>query len=128
MIDVIDEKECFGLLSSTTVGRVGFVRDGRIEIIPVNYRLRGRELSFHARADGILAGLPDEPDVAFEVDHHDDLGRSGWSVLLSGRVERLGDEDASADDVHPWAGGERELRFRFLADRVSGRRVRREHR
>lgn len=129
MIGIIDEEECFALLQTTTVGRVGFVNRGRIEIIPVNYRLHGRELLLRTRADGALAGLPDQPDVAFEVDHHDDLAGTAWNVLLSGHVEVMPTEQVDAvppaERVLPWAGGERTLWLRYTADRVSGRRVRR---
>ncbi|WP_309127729.1 pyridoxamine 5'-phosphate oxidase family protein [Microbacterium sp.] len=129
MIGIIDEDECFALLRTTTVGRVGFVNRGRIEIIPVNYRLHGRELLLRTRSDGVLAGLPEEPDVAFEVDHHDDLAGAAWNVLLSGHVEAMSREQVealpAAERVHPWAGGERTLWLRYVPDRVSGRRVRR---
>ena len=129
MISIIDEDECVALLGTTTVGRVGFVNGGRIEIIPVNYRMHDRDVLLLTREGGILAGLPDEPDVAFEVDHHDDLAGTAWNVLLSGRVEVMRDEDAAAlsaaERVLPWAGGERMLWLRYIADRVSGRRVRR---
>jgi hypothetical protein len=129
MIDILDESECFALLGSTTVGRVGVMRSGRIEIIPVNYRLDGRDVLLRTRAEGALAGLPDEPTVAFEVDHHDDLAGKGWNVLLNGAVRAMTPDEVSsmpgALRVRPWAGGERELWLRFTADRVSGRRVRR---
>jgi len=129
MPGIIDEDECFALLGTTTVGRVGFVNDGRIEIIPVNYRMHGRDVVLRTREDGILAGLPDEPDVAFEVDHHDDLSGTAWNVLLSGTVEQMTadqvDDLPAAERVLPWAGGERTLWLRYVAARVSGRRVRR---
>jgi nitroimidazol reductase NimA-like FMN-containing flavoprotein (pyridoxamine 5'-phosphate oxidase superfamily) len=129
MIAVIDEDECLALLTATTVGRVGFMHDGRIEIIPVNYRVHGRDVLVRTRESGILAALPDQPHVAFEVDHHDDLGGTAWSVLLSGHVENMTPEqakEAPATRRHVvWAGDERSLWLRFVTDRVSGRRVRR---
>lgn len=130
MIAVIEEDECFALLGSTTVGRVGFVHDERVEIIPVNYRMHDRDLLLRTREDGILAELPRHPHVAFEVDHHDDLAGTAWNVLLSGRVETLSPEQVeelpASERVLPWAGGERTLWLRYIAERVSGRRVRRE--
>lgn len=129
MIGIIDEDECLALLTSTTVGRVGFVHDGRIEIIPVNYRVDGRDVLVRTREGGILSALPDQSSVAFEVDHHDDLGGTAWSVLLSGSVESITAEEAEAVPTTRrhivWAGDERTLWLRFVTDRVSGRRVRR---
>lgn len=129
MISTLDEDQCFALLESTTVGRVGLVNDGRIEIIPVNYRMHQGHVVFRTRAEGALAGLPQEPDVAFEVDYHDDLSGTGWDVLLGGTVEVMPAEDIAAlpaaHPVNPWAGGDRELWLRLVIDRISGRRVRR---
>src|SRR5690606_29880437 len=125
------EDECFGLLTSTTVGRIGFVHDGRVEIIPVNYRVDGSDVLIRTREGGFLAGLVDQPNAAFEVDHHDDLGGTAWSVLLSGHVEQLTAEQADAVPATRrhvvWAGDERSMWLRFVTDRISGRRVRRPH-
>lgn len=129
MIAVLDEEECLARLATSTVGRIGQVRDGRVEIIPVNYRIDGRHLYLRTREDGILSGLHEEADVAFEVDHIEALEGSGWSVLLGGRVERVEPDEAesieAAAHVRPWAGSERALWFRFVIERISGRAVRR---
>jgi hypothetical protein len=81
------------------------------------------------RADGILAALPEQPDAAFEVDHHDDLGGTAWSVLMSGRFENITADEAEAVPTTRrhivWAGDERTLWLRFVTARISGRRVRR---
>ena len=129
MIGIIEEDDCFSLLASTTVGRVGFMNEDRIEIIPVNFRMHGRDVVLRTREQGVLAQLPTQQHVAFEVDHHDDVAGTAWNVLLSGRVEAMTPEEvealSAAERVLPWAGGDRELWLRFVADRVSGRRVRR---
>ncbi|MFE6995642.1 pyridoxamine 5'-phosphate oxidase family protein [Microbacterium sp. NPDC057659] len=129
MIGVLDEKECLARLATSTVGRIGHVIDGRVEIIPVNYRIDGRELYLRTREDGIFSGLPDETDIAFEVDHFEALDGSGWSVLLGGHVKSVDPDEAvtidAAAHVRPWAGGERTLWLRFVIERISGRSVRR---
>lgn len=129
MIGTVDEDECFALLDSTTVGRVGLVHEGRVEIIPVNYRMQGRDVLLRTSDDGILAESIEQEQVAFEVDHHDDLGGTAWSILLSGRLEAMTPAEVAA--IHgrrgplPWAGGNREFWLRYVTERVSGRRVRR---
>ncbi len=129
MIDTPDEEECYGLLSAATVGRVGFQREGRIEIIPVNYILHERDIIFRTREDGILSDLPGQQGVAFEVDYHEGLTGSAWSVLLSGDVQALAHEVAEAipgvDRVQPWVGGERTRWMRFIPSRITGRLVQR---
>ncbi|SJN27587.1 DNA-binding protein [Microbacterium esteraromaticum] len=127
MISALDEQESFALLSAASIGRVGLVRDGRVEIIPVNYLMDGHDVIVHTRDDGILSHLPEQSDVAFEVDHHDDLGGTAWSVLLSGRVIVVPENEqkqlSGVDRVRPWAGGERSLCLRLVVERISGRRV-----
>ncbi|UJP08831.1 pyridoxamine 5'-phosphate oxidase family protein [Microbacterium sp. KUDC0406] len=130
MIRVLDEDQCFSLMASTTVARIGFLHDGRMEIIPVNFLVRDRLLTFRVSEDGILASLPEQPDVAFEVDHLDDLAGAAWSVLMSGRVEPIDPSEVNSGDAartRPWAGGTRELWLRFVPERVSGRSVRRDY-
>ena len=131
MIGTLDEKQCYDLLGSTTVGRIGFVRDARVEIIPVNYALSGRDLILHTAPDGILRSLADEgAAVAFEVDHHTDLAGSGWSVLLQATLALAtpAEESAARVQVSPWAGADRDVALRLAVSEVSGRRVRRDPR
>lgn len=129
MMDVLDEHECWALLSATTIGRVGLQRERRFEIIPVNYLLDGTDIVFRTRSDGILSHLDNQDDVAFEVDHHDDLGSTAWSVLLNGTARTIPAEDAEqlpgVDRVQPWADGERMLWVRVVVQRITGRRVHR---
>lgn len=131
MIRELPEQECYALLTSTTVGRIGFVLDERICIFPVNYAVSGRDLVVRTSSEGALSRLAEEgARVAFEVDHHDDLAGSGWSVLMDARLSGLGDGELSeaADRVSPWAGNERTTRLRLHIDSISGRRVRRDPR
>lgn len=133
MITSLSEQRCFELLRTTTVGRFGFVRDGRVHIIPVNYLLDGRDVVVRTSPDGILSTLPEsELEVAFEVDHHDDLAGSGWSVLLNGTVSAMPVDELDAvpgsGRVRPWAGGDRDLPLRLRVHAVSGRNVQRPRR
>src|SRR5699024_5235122 len=121
MITTLSADECRALLTSATVGRVGFVRDGRIEIIPVNYVRDGDDIIIRTAPGGILSDLPSSPvELAFEVDHIHALGGTGWSVLLSGTVRAVSEPDELAAIrelplywVTPWAGGDRSLHLRF---------------
>ncbi|CAH0125267.1 MULTISPECIES: pyridoxamine 5'-phosphate oxidase family protein [unclassified Microbacterium] len=129
MISDLQEKECYELLTSTTVGRIGFVLDERVEIFPVNFRASGQDLVLRTASDGILRRIADHgAQVAFEVDYHDDLGGTGWSVLIHGRLSVVADEDPPEGlrRVSPWAGSDRATPLRLAIDSISGRRVRRE--
>lgn len=133
MINELNDDECFALMATTTIGRLGFVEGGRVLVIPVNYLLDGRDVIVRTTPDGLLSGLPESTEtVAFEIDHHDDLGGHGWSVLLNGPVSVVTAEELDAmpgtSRVQPWAGGDRPLTLRLRPDAVSGRRVSRERR
>ena len=130
MISKLSEQECLELLGTTTVGRVGFVDDDRVQVIPVNYLTDGRDVVIRTTPSGVLGKLPaSEVLVAFEVDYHDDLAGSGWSVLLNGTVSEMTDDELQAvpgaSRIAPWAEGDRSLPLRLSPTSISGRRVRR---
>jgi nitroimidazol reductase NimA-like FMN-containing flavoprotein (pyridoxamine 5'-phosphate oxidase superfamily) len=128
MISELQEKECRELLTTTTVGRVGFVAEERVHIFPVNYAVSGDDLVMHTSSEGILRRVGDaDSSVAFEIDYHDDLAGTGWSVLMHGHISTASGEDAPATAGRaPWAGDERVLPLRFRIESISGRRVRRD--
>ena len=127
MIRTLDEQQSYELLSTTTIGRIGFVDEGRVQIYPVNYAVSGRDLLLRTASDGLLGAHNEEP-VSFQVDYHDPLGSTAWSVLMHGVLSRVADDDADAAGarVNPWAGGERSLVLRFRIDTIEGRVVRRD--
>ncbi|MEW1961124.1 pyridoxamine 5'-phosphate oxidase family protein [Microbacterium sp. NPDC077644] len=129
MISDLQEHECYELLSSTTVGRIGFVRDGQVHILPMNYRTTDRGLLLRTSSSGVLRRLAgDDSAVSFEVDFHDDLGGTGWSVLMHGTLRIVSEEEPPETQTppSPWAGPDRETPLRFTIDSITGRRVRRE--
>ncbi|MFJ4044525.1 pyridoxamine 5'-phosphate oxidase family protein [Microbacterium sp. NPDC089987] len=130
MMTEMSEQECRELLRATTVGRIGFVADARVQIIPVNYLVDGDDVIIRAAPSGVLSRLTASTvEVAFEVDHHDDLAGSGWSVLLGGSVSKMTAEELAAvpgaSRRSPWAEGDRSLPLRLTPSSISGRRVRR---
>ncbi|MBS1897240.1 MAG: pyridoxamine 5'-phosphate oxidase family protein [Actinobacteria bacterium] len=131
MIHVLSEQRCYDLLTATTVGRAGYVREGVVEIIPMNYAVSGHDLLLRTGSDGALSVLADAgATVSFEVDHLDSLGRAAWSVLMSGPLSRPAPEEAAAlvARVSPWPGGERDVPLRFRITRMTGRAVKHESR
>lgn len=126
MIRVLSEQQCYDLLTATTVGRIGFVRDGVVEILLMNFAVSGRDLILRADADAAVSALADDgATVAFEVDHIDSLARAAWSVLMSGPLTHATAEEAAAltPRVSPWAGGARDAPLRFRITRMTGRSV-----
>lgn len=123
----LSDGECRRLLSTHGVGRIAvFTPDGPA-IFPVNYVVAGRDIAFRTSGDAVLARAAGT-EVAFEVDHIDDVTRLGWSVMAVGEVEgvtdaeELGRLDAVAYSL-PWAGGPRTHWMKVTAIRITGRRV-----
>ena len=124
--------ECFELLAVATVGRIGFVSPGGLQIIPVNYRLGAhRRLFMRVAPNGLIAQLAAlHNHVAFEVDYHAQDSGIAWSVLMQGSVSSL-DVEGRSDymDLHrlpaPWPGGTRSLPVQFIPAAVSGRSLQR---
>jgi nitroimidazol reductase NimA-like FMN-containing flavoprotein (pyridoxamine 5'-phosphate oxidase superfamily) len=126
-------EECLRLLASVPVGRVGFVADGEMVILPVNHAVDGQDLVFRTARGTKLSAAEGQHLVAFEADDYDQQTRSGWSVLVNGRAEVV--EDAadvrrlSHLPLHAWVlqawatAVERPVWIRIRPASVSGRRV-----
>jgi nitroimidazol reductase NimA-like FMN-containing flavoprotein (pyridoxamine 5'-phosphate oxidase superfamily) len=128
-ITELPEHECLELLTTTTVGRIAFVDAGGQQLVPVNFACMDGAIYFRTRADGFLSGLEhQQTGVAFGVDRHDDLYRTGWNVTVKGRVELVQDPDTietvlTHQRLRPWAGGLRLVVFRVSIDSIAGRKV-----
>jgi uncharacterized protein len=122
--------ECRDLLATDSVGRLAFVTPAGPRIVPVNYVVVGDSVEFRTTAYSELATYGPGTEVAFEIDHLDRERRRGWSVVASGPLHRLDDDEADelrfrspAQDPQPWAGGHRALWLRLSWRDLSGRRV-----
>ena len=73
------------------VGRIAFAEGGDIHVFPVNHRVLDGLVAFRT-ADGTKLGAAmDGSVVAFEVDGYEADSNTGWSVLIKGRAELLGE-------------------------------------
>lgn len=129
-LKTLPEGECFELLAVAIVGRVGFVSDAGLQIIPVNYRLgAGHRIFLRVAPGGTLAQLAEvDSRVAFEVDYHADDFRIAWSVLMQGTISVLDAEAKAAyADLRmppvPWPGRSSSLPVQFMPTTVSGRNL-----
>jgi nitroimidazol reductase NimA-like FMN-containing flavoprotein (pyridoxamine 5'-phosphate oxidase superfamily) len=126
-LELLKPAACWQLLASQQVGRVGVVAGGQPEILPVNYAVDGRSVVFRTdkglKQVAVQSGAP----VAFEIDAIDSDTRTGWSVLVKGRAERVTDAATlrrlRALPLDPWAQGEKAHWIRIVPRDVSGRRI-----
>jgi len=127
-LEIIDPDECRRLLATDEVGRLALVDGGTPAIFPVNYVLDGDAVVFRTAPGTKLSAGPRGP-VAFEIDAFDRTTRTGWSVIVTGRLEEVTPFDATTLDrvsnlpVEPWAGGDKPHWMRLVPSRVSGRRI-----
>lgn len=123
---VLGRDECVRRLRSGYTGRVGFVDEGRPQVLPVNYVYADGAVLFRtgpgAKLDAALRG----DVVAFEIDVIDADAHAGWSVQVVGPSRALEDRDeldwARGLPLRPWAyGGERPFWVRIDPSEVTGR-------
>ncbi len=121
--------DCYRLLGSHSIGRLGVNAEGYPLIFPVNYAMDGDVVVFRTNA-GLKLTAADHANVAFEVDDIDPIRRTGWSVLVRGLAEEITSEHRDdlvertrAAGVEPWAPGDRGHWVRIIPHLVTGRTI-----
>lgn len=126
-LESLSREECFALLETVPVGRIVFTEGALPAIQPVNFVLDGRDVILRTGMGSKLAHAARSAVVAFEADEYDAETLAGWSVVLIGRAEVVGDERERrrlADlGLTPWALGSRPHYIRIRPEIVRGRRI-----
>ena len=127
-LEILPFDVCLRLLASVPVGRVGFVSDGELVILPVNHAIDGQDPVFCTARGAKLSAAEGQDLVTFEADEYDEQTRSGWSVVVTGRAEVVYDESESERltglGLHPWVTAvEQPFWIRIRATSVSGRQT-----
>lgn len=127
-LEILHLGDCFLLLKSVPVGRIGFMAGGEVTILPVNFLVDGQDVVFRTGAGSKLTSVEVGQYVAFEVDAYDAATHTGWSVMINGLAEVVeADEDCArlnALGLQSWGGAASDrtwIRIRPLS--VSGRRI-----
>lgn len=125
---VLDLEDCLSRAAHRSVGRVAFVTDGDVVVIPVAYLVEGAGISFLTTWGSKLQVAVDRGRMAFEVDEAHPDSRTGWSVLFQGSASIVDDParvaalDARSTGL--WAPANTPLSWVHLrADSVSGREI-----
>lgn len=126
---VIPAEECYRLLRSQQIGRLGVNAEHYPLIFPVNYGLDGDTIVIRT-APGTKLAAAQHANVTFEVDEVDQYARSGWSVLVRGLAEEVTEAHGPdlvrrthAVGVRPWAPGEHGHWLRLIPHGITGRRI-----
>jgi CBS domain-containing protein len=125
---VLDLQECLARLRETRVGRIAFVERGMPVVLPVNHGVDGTTVVFRTTWGSKLDAAQAADVAAFEIDGYDEASRTGWSVLVRGRLSpAYADADLdryAALDVPAWAApGPDAVWVVLRADEITGRRI-----
>jgi uncharacterized protein len=127
-LETLSFDTCLRLLASVPVGRVGFMADGEVQVLPVNHLVDGQDVIFRTAHGSKLSATEGQKPITFEVDDYDERTHSGWSVVVNGRAEPV-DEDAEVDrlargGLRPWVSNvEHPFWIRIRPTSVTGRRT-----
>ncbi|MEX0869646.1 MAG: pyridoxamine 5'-phosphate oxidase family protein [Nitriliruptoraceae bacterium] len=127
-LEVLSLAQCLTLLRSRPVGRLAYIDAGEPTVVTVNFLVDGSSVVMRslsgAKLDIAVVGEP----VAFQLDDHDPVRRTGWSVLVRGVAMLVDDVEAIeryAQELDSWAVHDPASAtwIRIVADEVSGRRI-----
>ncbi|MDX6197435.1 MAG: uncharacterized protein QOJ79_586 [Actinomycetota bacterium] len=127
-LHALSRSECYDLLRTQSVARFAYVaRAGVPDIVPVNYVVDGDHVLIRSGPGPKLQAAERHELVAMEMDAIDDHERTGRSVVVVGRAERLraGEAQELAERLGepPWAAGPRRHVIRVRPTRITGRRL-----
>lgn len=129
-LQTLSRTECLALLGGASVGRLGVSIGALPAILPVNYCLLDDAVVVRTVPGSKLDAATTQAVVAFEVDHHEPDGTSGWSVLVQGVAEEATDPIELAElralPLRAWAfpSGEAHRFLRIDTELISGRTFR----
>jgi nitroimidazol reductase NimA-like FMN-containing flavoprotein (pyridoxamine 5'-phosphate oxidase superfamily) len=125
--EVLGRDECFALLRSVALGRIGLSMSALPVVLPVNFALDGDRLLVRTAAGSKLDAALTGAVVAFEADHVEPATGEAWSVLVRGSSAVVSDPHEIAAlgglDLDTWVDGQADQWVMITTDLVSGRRT-----
>lgn len=126
-VEQLTETACVRLLGSVRVGRVALTRHALPVVLPASFALDGSSVVLRTLPDSVLAQSRDGVVVAFEAGELDPDTGSGWSVLVTGTMQKI----VEASAIHrvrqlrgtSWARDDHHQFIRITPGLVSGNRV-----
>ncbi len=125
-IQELSESECWSLMRSADVGRLGVAIGDHPDIFPINHFVDGNTIVFRSGAGTKLAAAVLGRSVAFEVDGYDPERGEAWSVVVKGQARQVENMfeflDAEQLPLFPWHTGPKPNIVRIEPDDITGRR------
>ncbi|MFJ8622138.1 helix-turn-helix domain-containing protein [Kitasatospora sp. NPDC093550] len=123
----LTEAECWELVGTHGIGRIGLAVEPGPVVLPVNYVVDRASFAFRT-GEHHAAAPAESASVSFQVDRIDEYLGRGWSVLALGQAHYVTDPEelqrlAALPGATPWAGGDRPRWVRIRPDEITGRRL-----
>ncbi|UNX53864.1 pyridoxamine 5'-phosphate oxidase family protein [Georgenia sp. TF02-10] len=125
-LEVLGRQECLALLRTAPVGWLAYPAGDRAGLVPVNFTVDDDGVVIRTGYGAKLAAAAHHQMMTFGAGSIDGAGRTGWSVLITGRARVVDDDDPAAlllAAPEPWAPGERDSLVVVPLTEVSGRRI-----
>ncbi|MEU9397587.1 pyridoxamine 5'-phosphate oxidase family protein [Streptomyces sp. NPDC048324] len=123
----LGREECLALLAGVPFGRVGFTRQALPVIRPVNHLVDGGTVVIRMHPGSAMARHTTVDEVVvYEADDLDARGRTGWSVMVTGRASLITAPWEAARYralLVPWTDRDVDEIVRIQADLVTGYRL-----
>jgi transcriptional regulator with XRE-family HTH domain len=126
-LEVLSRGDAQQRVATGGVGRLVFhAAEDRPVALPVNYQVVDGDIVFCTALHTSLDAAVGQDPVSFEVDQIDEALSQGWSVLVTGRLERVDDPAERcrlSECVSSWLGANRDVMLRVAVSDISGRRI-----
>jgi uncharacterized protein len=126
-LEILHLGDMFRLLGTAAIGRIGFMADDEVAVLPVRFLVDGQDVVFRTYLGSKLAHIEVGHYVCFEVDSYDADKRTGWSVVVRGLVEKESEAACARLDgpgLEAWgATTEERLWMRIRPTTITGRRM-----
>lgn len=128
-MSILTSDECYGLLGTREIGRLGVLAEQYPLIIPMNYAMDEGIIVVRSRP-GLKLSSAQHANVTFQVDDINERTRGGWSVLVRGQAEEVSTDHSpeiidrtEQTNLKPWAPGADFHWVRIIPHGISGRRI-----
>jgi hypothetical protein len=125
-ITILDRRECWDLIRTQEVGRLGIAIANKPDIFPINFVVDHSSVVFRTAEGTKFAAAVLGEAVAFECDGYDPDAGEAWSVVLKGtavEVENMYEFFDVLDlPLFPWHGAPKSRFVRIVPTEVTGRR------
>ncbi|MFJ5956413.1 pyridoxamine 5'-phosphate oxidase family protein [Paenarthrobacter sp. NPDC092416] len=124
--EILDNKQCWELLRSVSVGRLAAWAGDHPEIFPINYKVDHGTVVFRTGEGSKLHAALSTAPVALEADGVDPGSGIAWSVVVKGKAESIKLTQDVLDTVglllFPWQAGRKDHFVRVVPTALTGRR------